>query len=92
MYAHILIAYMRLSRQTYFRGVIPAGKLELGLGGGGRDMPSERLARKMTRDWDSEKNRGDGGRKRSIRVGVFTKTGLYKCVKIASDATRRSEA
>ena len=50
MYAHILIAYMRLSRWTYFRGVIPVGKLEVGLGGSSGDMPSECLAWRMTED------------------------------------------
>ena len=45
-----LIAYMRLSRRTYFRGVIPVGQLELRLGNDSGDMPSECLAWRMTRD------------------------------------------
>ena len=43
-----LIAYMRLSRRTYFRGVIPVGELELRLGNNSGDMPSEYLTRRMT--------------------------------------------
>ena len=45
-----LIAYMRLSRRTYFRGVIPVGKLELRLGNDSGDMPSECSARRTTMD------------------------------------------
>ena len=42
------IAYMRLSRRTYFLRVIPMGKLELGGGSGACPVHSECSAWRMT--------------------------------------------